>query len=142
MEFSCAPQLLKVAGQSLLAVPALSLLRGTGVAEDAVRPKPGQQNAATANSRPSLVLNIRDFGAIGDGATEDTAAIQQTIDRCSVFGGGDVLVPAGSYLIGSIQLKSNVVLHFEKGATITGSPDYADYPVTQVRWEGKRVQGH
>jgi polygalacturonase len=133
---------LKAAGQSLLAVPALSLLPGIGIAEDAARPKPGKQNAATADSKPRLVLNIRDFGATGDGATKDTAAIQQAIDRCSVFGGGEVLVPAGNYLTGSIQLKSNVVLRFEEGATITGSPDYADYPVTQVRWEGKWVQGH
>jgi polygalacturonase len=133
---------LKQTGQSLLAVPALSLLPAIAVAEQTSPPKPGKQNATTPDSRPKLVLNIRDFGATGDGVTKDTAAIQQAIDRCSVFGGGDVLVPAGNYLTGSIQLKSNVVLRFEEGATISGSPDYADYPVTQVRWEGKWVQGH
>jgi len=95
-----------------------------------------------ASTRPALTLNIRDFGATGDGKTKDTAAIQQTIDRCAVLGGGEVLVPAGNYLTGSIALKSNVILHFEAGATITGSPDDADYAVTQVRWEGKWIQGH
>jgi polygalacturonase len=124
--------------QSLLAVPALSLLSRAGVAEQAA--KAGPQTSAKA--RPNIVLNIRDFGAIGDGATKDTAAIQQTIDRCSVLGGGEALIPAGNYLTGSIQLKSNVVLRFEPGATLTGSSDYADYPVTQVRWEGKWIQGH
>jgi len=133
---------LKTAGQSLLAVPALSVLSGIGVAEQTPRPKPGKQRVPTAVLKPRLVLNIRDFGATGDGATKETAAIQQTIDRCSVIGGGDVLVPAGNYLTGSIQLKSNVILRFEEGATITGSPDYGDYPVTQVRWEGKWIQGH
>jgi len=133
---------LKQTGQSLLAVPALSLLSQAGLAEQAPSPKPGKQSASTDDSRTKLVLSIRDFGATGDGVTKDTAAIQQTIDRCSVFGGGDVLVPAGNYLTGSIQLKSNVILRFEEGATITGSSDDADYPVTQVRWEGKWIQGH
>ncbi|MGA2889645.1 MAG: glycoside hydrolase family 28 protein [Terracidiphilus sp.] len=133
---------LKTAGQSLLAAPALSLLSGIGIAEQSSQSKSAKQNPPVADSKPKLVLNIRDFGATGDGTTKETAAIQQTIDRCSVFGGGDVLVPAGNYLTGSIQLKSNVTLRFEDDATITGSPDYADYPVTQVRWEGKWIQGH
>jgi len=141
-EFLARRSFLKTTGQSLLAVPALSLLPANAVAEQAPPPKPGKKTAATADSKPSLLLNIRDFGATGDGATKDTLAIQQTIDRCSVFGGGEVLVPAGNYITGSIQIKSNVVLRFEEGATITGSPDYADYPITQVRWEGKWIQGH
>jgi len=133
-------------GQSLLALPALSLLPGIGAAETrSAKAVPKSANAAgsePAAARPKIVLNVRDFGATGDGATKDTAAIQQAIDRCSVFGGGETLVPAGNYLTGSIQLKSNVVLRFEQDATIIGSSDYADYPVTQVRWEGKWIQGH
>jgi len=89
-----------------------------------------------------LALNVRDFGAVGDGVAKDTAAIQQAIDRCSVLGGGEVVVPAGNYLIGAVALRSNVTLRLEAAATISGSPDYADYPVTQVRWEGKWSQGH
>jgi len=134
-------------GQSLLALPALSLLPGIGAAEAQQPAKTGPKSATITGSkpaaaRPKIVLNVRDFGATGDGATKDTAAIQQTIDRCSVFGGGEALVPAGNYLTGSIQLKSNVVLRFEQDAAIVGSSDYADYPVTQVRWEGKWIQGH
>ena len=125
-------------GQSLLAVPALSLLSRVGVAEQSAKAVP----QAAVNVRPNIVLNIRDFGATGDGVTKETAAIQQTIDRCSIFGGGEVLISAGNYLTGSIQLKSNVVLRFEQDAILTGSSDYADYPVTQVRWEGKWIQGH
>jgi len=103
----------------------------------------GFGHAATLNqARPKLTLNVRDFGATGDGKTKDTAAIQQAIDRCSVLGGGEVLVPAGNYLTGAIALRSNTLLRLDRNATILGTPDFADYPVTQVRWEGKWIQGH
>jgi polygalacturonase len=97
--------------------------------------------AASAQSGRKLTLNVRDFGAVGDGKTKDTAAIQQAVDRCSVLGGCEVLVPAGEYLTGAVALRSNTTLRLERGATILGSPDFADYPVTQVRWEGKWIQG-
>ena len=98
--------------------------------------------APLLTSWPSLTLNVRDFGAKGDGATKDTAAIQQAIDRCSVLGGGQVLTPPGGYLTGAIALRSNTLLRLEKDAVILGSPDFGDYPVTQVRWEGKWIQGY
>jgi polygalacturonase len=91
--------------------------------------------------KPPLILNIREFGATGDGKTKDTAAIQQAIDRCAVLGGGDVLVPPGDYFTGAIALRSNTVLRLEKDSSIVGSPDFADYPVSQVRWEGKWIPG-
>jgi len=101
------------------------------------------QAAALRESQPraKLTLNVRDFGATGDGKTKDTAAIQQAIDRCSILGGGEVLVPAGNYLTGAIALRSNTILRLDREATILGSPDFADYPVTQVRWEGKWIPG-
>ena len=89
-----------------------------------------------------LTLNVRDFGAAGDGSTKDTAAIQKTVDRCGVLGGGEVLFPAGNYLSGAIALRSNTTLRLAEKAIITGSPDFADYPVTQVRWEGKWIPGY
>ena len=87
-------------------------------------------------------LNVRDFGAKGDGATKDTAALQQALDRCAVLGGGEVLIPAGNYLTGAIQIRSNTLLRFEKDTILTGSSDMAEYPVTTVRWEGRWIQGH
>jgi polygalacturonase len=117
----------------LLCLASLLFLLGLSVLGEAafqVRPKPG------------LTLNVRDFGATGDGRTKDTVAIQQAIDRCWVLGGGEVLVPAGNYLTGAVALKSNTVLRLDREATLTGTPDFADYPVTQVRWEGKWIQGH
>jgi polygalacturonase len=94
-------------------------------------PRPGRR----------VMLNIRDFGAKGDGMTKDTAAIQQSLDRCWVFGGGEVRVPSGNYLTGAIALRSNTFLRLEQGASILGSSDFDDYPVAQVRWEGKWIQG-
>jgi len=93
-------------------------------------------------AKVAVKLNVRDFGAVGDGKTKDTAAIQGTLDRCSVLGGGEVLVPAGEYLTGAIVLRSNTLLRLDEGATLFGSPDMADYPLTQVRWEGRWIKGY
>ncbi len=89
-------------------------------------------------------LNVRDamFGATGDGVTKDTVALQAALDRCAVLGGGEVLVPEGNYLTGSIQIRSNTVLRLAEGAVIVGSPEMDDYAVTEVRWEGRWIPGH
>ncbi|MBZ4190624.1 glycoside hydrolase family 28 protein [Niabella beijingensis] len=71
--------------------------------------------------------NITDFGAKGDGTTLNTAAIQKAIDACAGSGGGKVFFPEGNYLSGTIELKDNVVLHFQKGATLLGSTDIEAY---------------
>ena len=90
---------------------------------------------------PTLQLNVRDFGAVGDGMTNDTLALQQVLDRCWVLGGGEVLLPAGTYLTGALALRSNTLLRLQENAVISGSGEFADYPVTQVRWEGKWIPG-
>ena len=60
----------------------------------------------------------------------------------SVFGGGTVRVPEGTYLTGGIELRSGVTLAFDTGAVLKGSPEFADYKVGQVRWEGRWIQGY
>ena len=90
----------------LLAAPAAA----------ALIPHAGAQQGSTPSAAARVALNIRDFGAKGDGATKDTAAIQQAIDRCSVLGGGEVLAPAGNYLTGAIAMRSNTILRLEKDA--------------------------
>jgi polygalacturonase len=109
-----------------------------------VRPALGQKSAkkVAAPARPALTLNVKDYGAAGDGVAKDTAALQQTIDRVGVFGGGTVRVPAGTYLIGGIELRSGVTLAFDDGAVLKGSADFADYKVGQVRWEGRWIEGY
>jgi polygalacturonase len=91
---------------------------------------------------PRDALNVRTFGAVGNGTTKDTAAFQKALDICAVAKGGVVVVPAGDYLIGSIELKSYTTLRLEKGAHLMGSPDLEDYPVIKVRWEGRWIDGH
>lgn len=66
--------------------------------------------------------SVKDFGAVGDGITKDTAAIQRAIDE-----GGIVYFPPGTYLSGTLYLKSNGGLHLETGAVLKASPDKEDY---------------
>jgi polygalacturonase len=135
---------LKMAGQGLIIAPFATSLISCGTTRSSAGNKVVEEGKKTGGNKaqPKLSLNVKDFGAIGDGKTKDTIAIQQAIDRCWILGGGEVLVSAGDYLTGAIALKSNTILRLEKGATILGTPDFADYPVTQVRWEGKWIQGH
>ena len=82
-------------------------------------------------SRPG-VFDVRDYGAKGDGVVKDTAAIQAAIDAAHDAGGGEVFLGAGTYLSGSIFLKSNVDFHLGAGATLLGSPDKEDYNALDV----------
>ncbi len=84
-----------------------------------------------------LYLNVQQFGARGNGTTNNTASIQRAIDKVSELGGGTVLFPAGTYRTGAVTLKSNVTLFLESGAVLLGSRSLADYPVILSRWEGK-----
>jgi len=105
---------------------------------------PPVRRVAPAKPAPAVMLNVREapFSAKGDGTTKDTAAIQAALDRCGVLGGGEVLVPEGNYLVGSLQLRSKTMLRFAEGAALLGSPEMNDYAVTQVRWEGMWIGGH
>lgn len=81
---------------------------------------------ATNEATRSGIYNLRDFGAKGDGVTLDTRALQAAIDTCFRNGGGTVLVPPGTFLIGTTELKSHTRLYIAAGATLLGStvPDH------------------
>lgn len=74
-----------------------------------------------------MLWNVRDHGAVGNGDTNDTAALQRAVDACSNDGGGRVLVPAGIYRMGTLYLRSHVDLHLEPGAVLLGSGERGDY---------------
>lgn len=80
--------------------------------------------------------SVRDFGATGNGTTRDTAAIQKTLDAAAAHGGGEVRVPAGRYLTGSLVLGAHTTLHLAAGAVLLGTANPGDYPLVQARWEG------
>lgn len=95
------------------------------------------------------MYNILDFGAVGDGVFINTDAIQSAIDECNKSGGGRVVVPAGTFVTGTIWLKSNVELHLSSGALLKASsnPDHYneldDYPqnfeAPHEGWNGKHL---
>jgi hypothetical protein len=87
----------------------------------------GAMAANGENNRGARVYNIRDFGAKGDGVTVDTAALQAAIDACNKDQGGTVLVPAGVFVIGTTELKSNVTLHIAAQGVLLGSDHGTDY---------------
>ena len=90
-----------------------------------------QANAAPADddqeNRGASIYNVRDFGAKGDGKTLETKAIQTAIDKCFAEKGGTVLIPAGEFLSGTLELKSNVTLHIAAAGKLLGSPKREDY---------------
>lgn len=136
---------LKAAAQTVMAAPAVGALGRLAEAQQATPVKPAHpaaHAAVKAPAKPKVTLNVRDLGATGDGKTKDTLALQLAIERCSVLGGGEVVVPAGDYLTGALALRSGVTLRVEEGATINGSTDMSDYPFAEVRWEGHWVKGY
>ncbi|MCG3120082.1 MAG: hypothetical protein ALAOOOJD_02683 [bacterium] len=88
-------------------------------------------------SFPDKKFKVVDYGAIGDGKTMNTAAIAKAISACTKAGGGTVVIPAGIWLTGPIQLASNLNLHVEKGALVIFSPNRKDYPLIETWYEGR-----
>lgn len=88
--------------------------------------------------------NVKDFGAKGDGKTLDHIAINAAIEKCVADGGGRVVLPTGTYLCGSIRLKSNVELHITPGATILAAPSSMKAYDESEEWIGPAYQdgGH
>lgn len=108
----------------------------------------GKSNGAdsdkiVASGSPGARLyDIRDFGAKGDGVTLDTAALQAAIDACHQDQGGTVLVPAGTFVIGTTELKSNVTLHIAAGGKLLGVAKGAEYHAAdKIPLEGDSTLG-
>jgi len=79
-------------------------------------------STSAISHQPSAIFNVKDYGAKGDGRTLDSPAINAAIAAAVKAGGGQVLLPAGTYLSGSIRLKSNIDLHLSAGCTLLAAP--------------------
>lgn len=86
--------------------------------------------------------NVLQQGVVGDGKTLNTQSLQSAIDALHAKGGGQLYFPAGRYLTGSLQLKSNVTLYLEKEAMLLGSTSPYDYPGFSTEKELKVNNDH
>jgi polygalacturonase len=86
------------------------------------------------HERPEL-CNIRDYGAIANDTQPDTRALQAAIDQCGGYG-GKVVVPSGKYLLGQIELRSNMELNLAPGAVLQASTNLSDFPAQKAIHEG------
>jgi len=107
-----------------------------------------EMGRANADASSKSAFDVRAFGAVGDGKTVDTPAINRAIDAAAAAGGGTVYFPAGNYLCYSIHLKSKVVLYLEQGSTIVAADPAADpaqsYDAAESNkpWEDYQDYGH
>ncbi|OLS35549.1 glycoside hydrolase family 28 protein [Bacillus sp. MRMR6] len=88
-----------------------------------------------------IFYNVTIYGAKGDGVTDDTEAIVAAIENCEAGGGGTVYIPAGTYVTGPINLRSNMTLYVDAGATVLFKDDFDSYPTVKTRWSGYECYG-
>ena len=86
-----------------------------------------ERETAAGQTPASRVFDVRDYGARGDGITLDTAAINQAIDACAKAGAGQVLIPPGRFVSGTVHLRSHVTLYLAAGSTLAGTTNLAAY---------------
>jgi polygalacturonase len=97
---------------------------------------PFQMPEVSAPAIPARQVNLKSYGAVGDGITLNTKAFAKAIDALSKKGGGRLVVPQGVWFTGPIELKSNIELHLEVGAVIQFSGDDSLYKIITTSFEG------
>ncbi len=125
------PRLLpRLFASALLAVSSSTLVLAATAFDPATLP------AVSAPVIPERSVRITDFGAISDGHTLNTDAINRAIASVAAKGGGRVIIPAGLWRTGPIVLQSRIELHVEDGALVQFSDNRADYPLIETSFEG------
>lgn len=98
-------------------------------AEAYIRQAPFEMSLPQQPRIPNRWMDIRDFGAVGNGLFLNTQLIQKAIDSCHTAGGGHVRIPQGLWLTGPLELKSQVDLHLDRGALVIFTKDHSQYPM-------------
>jgi polygalacturonase len=98
-----------------------------------------KSNVVSKSTKPlPEIFDISEYGAVGDGRTLNTKAIQSAIDHCTP--GGKVLVPKGIFVTGALYLKSDITLYIEEEGKLLGSDNLEDFPILQYRFEGLETE--
>lgn len=113
----------------------LLAIMSTSVAVALAQSTPKMPVVQTTSFRKDT-FNIKKYGAIADGVSLNTKAINDAIIACNKKGGGVVLVPNGLWLTGPVVLQSNVNLHLAENAMLLFSDDYDQYKLIETNWEG------
>src|SRR5579862_8065214 len=90
---------------------------------------------ATAYGAAPARFDISQHGAVADGKTVNTKAIQAAIDQCAAAGGGTLVIPKGEFVTGSVFLKPGVNVELLEGAVLKGSTNIEDFPIMNSRFE-------
>lgn len=105
-------------------------------AEDIYSSLPFEMDAVQLPSFPDRTSSILEYGAVADGTSLNTEAINKAIQEMSAQGGGTVIIPDGLWLTGPIVLQSNVCLHLSDNALVLFSDDHSLYPIVEISFEG------
>ncbi len=87
-------------------------------------------------------FKLTDHGVVNDSTVVQTVAIQRVIDKAEAMGGGEIIVPSGTFLSGALFFKPGTTLRLEEGAVIKGSDNIEDYPLIPSRMEGRSIYYH
>ncbi|MDE5905673.1 glycosyl hydrolase family 28 protein [Duncaniella sp.] len=87
-------------------------------------------------------FKLTDHGVVNDSTVVQTVAIQRVIDKAEAMGGGEIIVPPGTFLSGALFFKPGTTLRLEEGAVIKGSDNIEDYPLIPSRMEGRSIYYH
>ena len=121
----------------LIAQSSLSAAAGDqSMIQSLVHQAPFEMKEISLPDIPDHSVSIIDFGAVGDGQTMNSKAIEKAISSQAARGGGRVIIPKGIWLTGPVQLESNIELYIDKGALLLFSRDFDDYPLVYSNWEG------